>query len=69
MRKNIGKADKYTRLAIGATIIAIGAHLNSVLGVIGIIPIITAEIGICPIYLALGLNTAPKENIHSKSKT
>lgn len=62
MEKNIGKTDKRARLFIGIVTILVGAHANSVWGVLGMIPIITAEIGICPLYSLFHLTTIPQSN-------
>jgi hypothetical protein len=61
MKKNIGKTDKIVRILIGFSIIILGAYLKSVWGVFGMIPVISAEIGICPMYLILKVNTALKD--------
>ncbi|MCX6296108.1 MAG: DUF2892 domain-containing protein [Bacteroidetes bacterium] len=66
MKKNIGKIDKTFRLLLGTAIIIIGAQLNSVWGIFGIIPIIISQIGICPIYLLLGLSTDNKVPVANK---
>lgn len=57
MEKNIGRTDKRIRLLIGVTTILVGAYANSVWGVLGIVPIITAQIGICPLYRLFQINT------------
>lgn len=66
MKKNLGKFDKVLRMALGILIIIIGAQKNSVLGVLGIIPILTAQIGFCPLYALLGICTVPKVPIGHK---
>jgi hypothetical protein len=57
MKNNLGAFDKILRIIFGTSIIIIGASLKSVWGVLGMIPVITAFSGICPIYLLLGINT------------
>lgn len=57
MNKNIGKVDKVIRIIIGLLIIAYGIVDSSWLGVIGLIPIITAFIRWCPLYCPLKINT------------
>ena len=63
---NIGKVDKIIRVLLGSFVIILGAHLNGVWGVFGIIPIITVQVGICPLYLLLGINTVPKDALINK---
>ena len=57
MKTNIGKADKTVRIIIGVVILALGFWFKSWLGLIGIVPIVTALIGWCPAYLPFGINT------------
>ncbi len=61
MNKNIGKLDRNIRIVIGILIIVLGLVYNSWLGVIGVIPIITALINWCPLYCPLKINTCSKE--------
>ncbi len=63
MKENVGSADRYTRMFLGAIIIAAGIYFETWLGVIGIIPLITGLIKFCPLYAVFGLSTCPaKEN-------
>jgi hypothetical protein len=57
MKKNIGNSDRIFRFAIGSAIIIIGLMAQSWWGLIGIIPIATASMGHCPVYLPFGINT------------
>jgi hypothetical protein len=62
MKNNIGRLDKIVRLLIGAIIIAGGAHLNTIWGLLGMIPVMSAQIGVCPMYLLFGINTNKSVN-------
>ncbi len=57
MNKNVGSLDKTIRLIVGILIIVIGVLNESLLGAIGLVPIITALIGWCPLYPILKINT------------
>ena len=57
MKKNIGKTDKIIRIVLGVAIIAYGVMEQSLLGAIGIIPIVTALISWCPLYCPLNIKT------------
>ena len=57
MTKNIGKVDKAARIVVGVILIVLGMMTNSLLGLIGIIPIVTAFLGTCPLYTLLNINT------------
>ncbi len=54
---NIGRTDKIIRVIIGVVIIAVGVYFKSWWGAIGILPIFTAAIGRCLLYIPLGIST------------
>ena len=58
--KNIGKTDKIIRIIIGVLLLSLLLLLDGNLryiGLIGMVPIITALIGFCPLYKIFGMNT------------
>ncbi len=60
MKANEGTLDRIIRVIIGLallSVIVIGP--KSLLGLIGLIPLLTGLIGFCPLYKILGLNTCP----------
>lgn len=57
MKCNVGKTDKIIRIVIGLGIIAVGVYLKSWWGAVGLIPILTASCGNCPIYKPFGIST------------
>lgn len=60
MKKNMGSLDRGIRLVVGIALIALAA--TGTLGVwayIGIVPVLTAAIGNCPLYSVLGIRTCP----------
>lgn len=63
MIKNVGSTDKIVRIVIGVLIGAAGFYFKSWLGLIGNVPIFTALIGWCPLYLPFGIKTCrtPKD--------
>lgn len=65
MKKNLGKLDRTLRIIVGLAIIAYGVINQSLLGVIGIIPIATALISWCPLYCPLKLDTTCKDSCKS----
>jgi hypothetical protein len=62
MQPNIGRTDRIIRLVLGAIIIGIGLYLQSTIGLIGLLPIITALAGWCPSYLPFGISTCKEED-------
>lgn len=60
MKCNVGKTDKIIRLLIGIGFIGVGTYLKSWWGSIGIVPILTAIIGWCPVYIPFGISSCKK---------
>lgn len=62
MKKNIGMVDKIIRFSLGALIL-IWALITRTWWLIAIaaIPIVTAAIGFCPLYLPFGIDTSKKK--------
>jgi hypothetical protein len=55
---NIGNADGVIRLALAAMIIVLSVISgHAAFALIALIPMITAYVGICPLYSMLGLHT------------
>lgn len=61
MTCNMGKTDRGIRAVVGIVIIVLGIAFKSWWGVIGILPLGTAVLGWCPIYVPLKISTAKKE--------
>ncbi|MCX8009633.1 MAG: DUF2892 domain-containing protein [Ignavibacteria bacterium] len=59
MNKNIGSTDKIIRITVGVVllIIAILDPSSNWWGFIGIVPLFTAFVGVCPAYSLLKLST------------
>lgn len=60
MKSNVGTTDKVIRIILGIAIGAAGYYYQSWLGLIGIIPIATAFLSWCPLYLPFGIKTCKK---------
>lgn len=61
--KNIGNTDRIIRVIIGLLLLCLLFLLNGnikLLGLLGFIPLITALVGTCPLYLPFGINTRKK---------
>lgn len=62
MKHNIGSADKVLRIIIGLVLLSLIFIVDGTIrwiGLIGIMPIITAFAGNCPLYSVLGISTCP----------
>ncbi len=57
MNNNVGSVDRLVRLVLGVAIVAAGVYYRSWWGAIGAVPIMTAAIGWCPLYMPFGLST------------
>lgn len=60
MQKNVGSADKIVRIVLGLGLLSLLFLLEApmkYLGLIGIVPLLTALMGWCPLYTLLGMNT------------
>jgi len=57
MQKNIGAVDRNVRFLLGAVLLVAGVIYQSWWGVLGLVPIATAAIGFCPLYVPLGIST------------
>ncbi len=57
MRRNIGTTDRIVRVLVGLALLILGIGLKSWWGAVGVIPVLTAFVGICPAYLPLGIST------------
>lgn len=67
MQKNMGSTDKMIRVIIAAVIAAlyfmkvISGTVAIVLGILGIVFLLTSFISFCPLYLPFGINTNKKQ--------
>jgi len=57
MKANVGRPDKIIRIIIGLVIGAVGFYYKSWWGLVGIVPVFTALINWCPLYLPFGIKT------------
>ena len=66
MERNVGTADRALRIALGVILIAYAIPLGfphtgwNWVGWIGLIPLLTALVGVCPLYSLMGLRTCPR---------
>lgn len=57
MKENVGSMDQYIRYVIGMCLLTAGVVYESVWGLIGVLPIMTALLSWCPPYALLGIMT------------
>lgn len=63
MKMNVGSWDRLLRALLGLVILGVGFYFNTMWGILGILPLVTAFLGYCPLYTLLHLRTAPPEII------
>ena len=60
MKVNEGNIDRGLRVVAGLVLIGLAATGTVGLwGYIGIVPLVTGAVGMCPVYSLLGINTCP----------
>ena len=62
MKQNIGFIDRFVRIAIGVSLLALTLFLEGNArwwGLVGLVPLLTGIAGSCPMYSMLGLSTCP----------
>ena len=60
MKTNVGGIDRILRILVGITLIALTlAGTIGVWGWIGVVPLLTAALGFCPLYTVLGFSSCP----------
>jgi hypothetical protein len=61
-KRNSGSVDRVIRVIVGIGLLSIAfVGPQTPWGYIGLIPIVTGLVGICPAYSLLGLSTCPLE--------
>lgn len=64
MKANVGTVDKAVRIVVGIGLLSLLYFVDSAArwwGLIGLVPLLTAIFGYCPLYQVLGLSTCPME--------
>ncbi len=64
MKANTGTMDRLIRAIVGLALLVfffVGDGDMRYLGLIGIVPLLTAVIGYCPLYGLLGMSTCPAD--------
>ena len=67
MHRNVGGTDQTVRFLGGIALLTLIVLLDGAwrwIGLFGLVPLITATVGWCPLYQLAGMNTCPKENKH-----
>ena len=60
MHRNEGTIDRGVRIALGLALLSlvfVGPH--TLLGLVGLVPLVTGLVGFCPFYHLVGVRTCP----------
>ena len=72
MTVNLGRTDRIIRIVAGVAILSLLALLDSGarwLGLIGLVPLVSAFVGWCPAYALFGLSTCARPDSEIRSAT
>lgn len=60
LAKNVGSVDRIARIALGLGLLSLTVvGPQTAWGYIGVVPLLTAFIGSCPLYSLFGFSTCP----------
>ncbi len=60
LTRNEGTIDRAVRVVLGLALLSlvlVGPH--TLLGLVGLVPLLTGAVGYCPLYRVLGIRTCP----------
>lgn len=60
MKKNVGSVDKVIRVILGLVLLSMFFWVEGSLkwvGLVGLVPLLTAFVSFCPLYTLFGINT------------
>ncbi len=58
MKCNMGTTDRAVRIIVGLALVIWGLGAKNWWGAIGLVPLLTASVRWCPLYLPFGISTA-----------
>jgi hypothetical protein len=60
MTKNEGALDRTIRIALGIALLSLTVvGPQTLLGLVGVVPLLTGVVGFCPLYRLVGVSTCP----------
>jgi hypothetical protein len=62
MKCNVGKADRTARVILGLVLLGTGFYYQSLWGLVGLVPLLTAAVGFCPLYPLFKVNTCSTDS-------
>ena len=68
MKKNIGTVDRNIRIVIAIIVGCLGIWFKSWWGLLALLPLVTALLRFCPVYLLLGISTNKSDRAENKTE-
>lgn len=63
MSRNESNVDRVLRVVLGLVLLSlVFVGPQTLWGLIGVVPLVTGLIGVCPVYSVLGISTCPTKN-------
>jgi hypothetical protein len=65
---NEGTLDRTIRVVVGLALLSLTlAGPRTLIGLIGVVPLLTGLVGFCPLYRLVGLSTCPVPKVPTRS--
>jgi len=61
MKINVGGLDRLIRILAGLALLGAGLWFRSAWGLLGLLPLLTGLVRVCPAYLPFGLSTCRRK--------
>ena len=64
MKTNVGTIDKVLRIVVGLALLSLFFVLEGQArwwSLVGLVPLLTGVVGVCPLYSLLGISTCPMD--------
>lgn len=61
MKQNMGTTDRVIRAVVGIAGVALGFYWQTWWGLFALIPLVTAAVGFCPLYVPFKISTIKKK--------
>ncbi len=65
MTRNVGTIDRVIRIVLGLALLALIVLVDAPwrwVGLVGLVPLLSAVAGFCPLYSLLGMSTCPMKS-------
>ncbi|HUF27002.1 MAG TPA: DUF2892 domain-containing protein [Gemmatimonadaceae bacterium] len=68
MKRNIGRIDRGIRIVLGIALLSlVFVGPQTWWGLLGLVPLVTAMVGFCPLYAVLGISSLGRKGLGTSS--